>query len=97
MLRILENGHPHQVIINLIDFLITCMKNRFTSQKTFSLVLKCMGRVVNSYVGELEEANLKELFLKIHQYCTEFDGRLKPDDQGLEIMRKLLTEIAKNS
>lgn len=56
-----------------------------------------MGRVVNSYGSELEESNLKELFLKIHQYCTEFDGRLKPDDQGLETMRKLLTEVAKKS
>lgn len=72
MLRILENGHPHQVIMTLIDFLILSMKRPIMSQKTFSLVLKCIGRVVNSYVGELDEANLKELFLKIHQYCSEF-------------------------
>lgn len=54
MLRILENGHPHQVIITLIDFLILSMKRPVMSQKTFSLVLKCIGRVVNSYVGELD-------------------------------------------
>ena len=53
MLRILENGHPHQVTITLFDYLIQCMKRPVISQKTFSLVLKCIGRVANSYVSEL--------------------------------------------
>ena len=91
MLRILENGHPHQVIITLFDYLINSMKRQHISPKTFSLVLKCIGRVSNSYLSEMEEANLKELFLKFHQYCSELEGRLRPDDQGLQIIRNLLT------
>jgi len=54
MLRILENAHPHHIIIILFDLLIKTLKRSPVSQKTVCLILKCIGRVSNNYLAELE-------------------------------------------
>lgn len=95
MLRILENAHPHHIIIILFDLLIKTLKRPTVSQKTVCLIVKCIGRVSNNYLAELEENNLVELILKFHQYCTELQGKLRPEDAGMKIIENMLTEVAK--
>ena len=49
MLRILENACPQDAINILLRLLVYHSSQQYPSQKTTSLIIKCLSRVANNY------------------------------------------------
>lgn len=56
MLRILENACPQETVNVLLRLLNAHVPQQFPSQKTISLIIKCMARVNKDYSTEITDA-----------------------------------------
>jgi hypothetical protein len=59
MLRILENACPQEVINILLNLLNKQLQMPQSSQKTISLVTKCLGRVATNYAMDINPQRTK--------------------------------------
>lgn len=59
MLRILENACPQEVVNILLNILNKQLQMPQISQKTISLIIKCLGRVSNSYSLDINPQRTK--------------------------------------
>lgn len=59
MLRILENACPQEVINILMNLLNKQLQMPQASQKTISLVTKCLGRVAANYAMDINPQRTK--------------------------------------
>ena len=53
MLRLLEYGHPQDIVNILLALLIHHTRANPQSPKTLSLIIKCLGRVAPSFAKDL--------------------------------------------
>jgi hypothetical protein len=59
MLRIIENACPQEIVNVLLNLLNKQLQTQHTSQKTMSLIIKCLGRVAVSCVNDLSAQRTK--------------------------------------
>ena len=59
MLRILENTCPQETVNILLKMLNYHSSMQFVSQKTTSLIIKCLSRVANNYSMDISDERTK--------------------------------------
>lgn len=68
MLRILENACPQEIVNILMNLLNKQLGMVQVSQKTISLVIKCMSRVAGNYAVDITPQRTKEFILRAVEY-----------------------------
>lgn len=109
MLRILENACPQEAVNVLLRLLNFYTSQQFPSQKTFSLIIKCLSRVSTSYSQEISDENTAEFFavasqyfsanmprVHLHEFNPSPDERLKPEDNILKTIKAILNDLVKH-
>ena len=109
MLRILENACPQETVNILLRMLNHHASMQCISQKTISLIIKCLSRVANNYLIDVGEDRTKE-FISL---CVEYfhiinlqfglemfnpppEEKLKPEETIIKSLKNILTELAKH-
>lgn len=59
MLRILENACPQEIVNILLNILNKQLQSVQVSQKTISLVIKCLSRVAGNYAMDINPQRTK--------------------------------------
>lgn len=64
MLRILENACPQEIVNILLNLLNSQLQMHPVSQKTISLIIKCLSRVSTNYGLDINPQRTREFILK---------------------------------
>jgi hypothetical protein len=70
MLRILEHANHQDIVNNLLEMLTIHSKVPQPSPKTISLIIKCLGRVSNSFCVGLRFESIKTFLIKANEYLA---------------------------
>ena len=68
MLRILENACPQETVNILLKMLNYHASMQYVSQKTTSLIIKCLSRVASNYSMDIGEDRTREFILLSVEY-----------------------------
>lgn len=79
MLRLLENANPQDIVNTLLELLVIHSQQQNQSQKTISLIVKCLGRVAANFAKDLRLEAVKTFILRSNDYLAsvQYDTALE--------------------
>lgn len=79
MLRLLENANQQDIVNTLLELLAIHTQQNHPSQKTISLIVKCLGRVASNFSKELRLDSVKTFILRANDYLAaiQYDTALE--------------------
>jgi hypothetical protein len=70
MLRLLENANAQEIVNILIELLAIHSRVQHPSQKTISLIVKCLGRVSSGFCKDLRLEAVKTFLARSNEYLA---------------------------
>ncbi|KAL4477492.1 hypothetical protein ABPG74_002642 [Tetrahymena malaccensis] len=95
MLRVLENGEINNMLQILFDLLIF-YRRKSEYSKYIAIIIRCILKLAKVLRDDIKEVNLDSLFIKFHQYISEFNHEnQRSDDIGVKAVKTMIDQIAK--
>ena len=94
MLRILEHCHPTKIFLNLIK-LLTKYKGDSSIPKMPGLIIRCLLKLTKVLSNVIEEIDIPQLLLAMHEYLTHNRSSYSSDEMGTKTIKTILNELVK--
>lgn len=92
ILSIISNGDTNTLVVVFFDLLVKS-ETEFVPDKFKGLTVKCLMRVYKKLSDSIDELDLPNIFLKMHQYLIEVEDNNMIQDIGFKAVKTFLKRI----